>query len=67
MINLDQDNLNKIDILQKDKDILNELLYTRGDPINVIEKLSNLYGNSKVLDDLRYLFNTIQHIKLGFN
>ena len=62
MINLDQDNLNKLNILQKDKDILNELLYTRGDPNNVIDKLSNLYGNSKVLDDLRYLFNTIQPI-----
>ena len=62
MINLDQDNLNKLNILQKDKDILNELLYTRGDPNNVIDKLSNLYGNSKVLEDLRYLFNTIQPI-----
>ena len=62
MINLDQDNLNKLNILQKDKDILNELLYTRGDPNNVINKLSNLYGNSKVLEDLRYLFNTIQPI-----
>ena len=62
MINLDQDNLNKLNILKKDKDILNELLYTRGNPNNVIDKLSNLYGNSKVLEDLRYLFNTIQPI-----
>ena len=62
MINLDQDNLNKLDISLQDKDILNELLYTRGDPNNVINKLSNLYGNNKVLDDLRYLFNTIQPI-----
>ena len=62
MINLDQDNLNKLNISQQDKDILNDLLYTRGDPNNVIDKLSNLYGNSKVLEDLRYLFNTIQPI-----
>ena len=62
MINLDQDNLNKLDISQQDKDILNDLLYTRGDPNNVINKLSNLFGNSKILDDLRYLFNTIQPI-----
>ena len=62
MINLDQDNLNKLDISQQDKYFLNDLLYTRGDPINVIEKLSNLYGNSTVLNDLRYLFNTIQPI-----
>jgi len=62
MINFDQDNLNKLDISQEDKNILNDLLYTRGDPNNVIDKLSKLYGNSKVLDDLRYLFNTIQPI-----
>ena len=62
MINFDQDNLNKINISKHDKDILNDLLYTRGDPNNVIDKLSNFYGNSKVLDDLRYLFNTIQPI-----
>ena len=62
MINLDQDNLNKLEISQQDKELLNDLLYTRGDPNNVIDKLSNLYGKSKVLDDLRYLFNTIQPI-----
>ena len=62
MINLDQDNLNKLDIIQQDKNILNDLLYTRGDPNKVIDKLSNLYGNCKVLNDLRYLFNTIQPI-----
>ena len=62
MINLDQDNLNKLKISQQDKDILNDLLYTRGDPNKVIDKLSNLFGNNKALDDLRYLFNTIQPI-----
>ena len=69
MINLDQDNLNKLKISQQDKDILNDLLYTRGDPNKVIDKLSNLFGNNKALDDLRYLFNTIQPIanKYGIN
>jgi len=62
MINLDQDNLNKLKISQQDKDILNDIIYTRGDPNKVIDKLSNLFGNSKALDDLRYLFNTIQPI-----
>ena len=62
MINLDQDNLNKLKISQQDKDILNDLLYTRGYPNKVIDKLSNLFGNNKALDDLRYLFNTIQPI-----
>ena len=62
MINLDQDNLNKLEISQQDKDILNDIIYTRGDPNKVIDKLSNLFGNSKALDDLRYLFNTIQPI-----
>jgi len=59
MINFDQDNLNKIDISPQDKEILNDLLYTRGDPIKVIDKLSKLFGDSKVLNDLQYLFNTI--------
>ena len=59
MINLDQDNLNKIDLSPRDKEILNDLIYTRGDPNKVINKLSKLYGNNKVLNDLKYLFNTI--------
>ena len=62
MINLDQDNLNKLQISSNDKNILNDLLYTRGEPNKVIDKLSNLYGMSKILEDLRYLFNTIQPI-----
>ena len=62
MINLDQDNLNKLDISLPDKNLLKELLYTRGDPNQVIKKLSNIFGNSKVLSDLKYLFNTISPI-----
>jgi len=62
MINLDQDNLNKLNIETKDKDILNELLYTRGEPEIVISKLKNIYGDNKVLYDLEYLFNTIKPI-----
>tara|TARA_Y100001978_G_scaffold111708_1_gene99645 strand:+ start:1176 stop:2324 length:1149 start_codon:yes stop_codon:yes gene_type:complete len=59
MVNLDQDNINKLDIPLEEKDLLNDLLYTRGDPNEVIDKLSYLYGNNKVLSDLRYLFDTI--------
>ncbi len=62
MISLDQDNLNKLKISSNDKVILNDLLYTRGNPNLVIKKLSNIYGNSKVLNDLKYLFNTISPI-----
>ena len=59
MVTLDQDNLNKINISTKEKEILNDLLYTRGNPNDVIEKLTKLYGNNKVLNDLKFLFDTI--------
>ncbi len=62
MVTLDQDNINKLNINSSDKIILKELLYTRGDPNFVIKKLSNIYGNNKVLNDLNYLFNIISPI-----
>ena len=67
MITLDQDKLNKIDIENKDKKILNELLFTRGEPNFVLEKLINIYGQNKVLNDLKYLFNTISPIAYRFH
>jgi len=62
MINLDQDDLNNLDIDIEDKKNLKDLLYTRGAPSKVLNKLTDIYGNSKVLDDLRYLFNIITPI-----
>ena len=62
MINLDQDDLNNLDIDIEDKKNLKDLLYTRGAPNEVLNKLTEIYGDSKVLDDLRYLFNIISPI-----
>ena len=67
MVNLDQDNLNKLDIKPEDKKILNELLYSRGDPEVVLNKLTNIYGKNKVLEDLKYLFNTLTPIAKRYN
>tara|TARA_B100000212_G_scaffold321006_1_gene279251 strand:+ start:1226 stop:2377 length:1152 start_codon:yes stop_codon:yes gene_type:complete len=66
MVTFDQDKLNKLDIPLKEKEILNDLLYTRGEPDFVLKKLSKLYGNKKVLNDLIYLFNTISPIAKKF-
>ena len=62
MITFDQDYLNKLDIPSEEKKFLNELLYTRGDPNNVIKELTKIYGDNKVLKDLKYLFSTISPI-----
>ena len=62
MINLDQDGLNKITIDDDYKSALKTLMFTRGDPNEVINKLTNLFGKSKIIDDLSFLFNTIKPI-----
>ncbi len=59
MTNLDQDNLYKLSIEEKDKLILKELLFLRGEPNFVIDKLNYIFGDNKVLEDLRFLFNII--------
>ena len=59
MINLDQDNLNKLDINKIDLKLLKDILYTRGEPLFVLNKLRNIFGPNKVLEELIYLFNTI--------
>ena len=59
MINLDHDNLNKLDINKTEKDLLKDLLYLRGEPTKVISDLIDIFGNNKVLDELKFLFNTI--------
>ncbi len=59
MVNLDHDNLNKLDINEDEKNILKELLYMRGEPTKVINELIKIFGENKVLDELSFLFNTI--------
>ena len=67
MVNLDRDNLNNLNLKDEDKDILNDLLFTRGEPNIVIDKLKKTYGNQKVLDDLKFLFNTLSPIAKKYN
>ena len=59
MVDLDQDNLSKINIDEDDKYILKDLLFTRGEPSSIINKLKGIYGNSFILDELNFLFETL--------
>jgi len=59
LIKLDQDNLNKLEINKTEKKILRNLIYTRGEPIKVINHLIDIFGKSEVLDNLIFLFNSI--------
>ncbi len=62
LVNFDQDNLSKLGIDENDKYILKDLLFTRGEPIAILKKLKNIYGTSKILDDLNFLFETLSKI-----
>ena len=62
LVNFDQDNLSKLGIDEDDKYILKDLLFTRGEPIAILNKLKNIYGTSKTLDDLNFLFETLSKI-----
>jgi len=62
LVNFDQDNLSKLGIDEDDKYILKDLLFTRGEPIAILNKLKSIYGNSKTLDDLNFLFETLSKI-----
>jgi len=62
LVNFDQDNLSKLGIDEDDKYILKDLLFTRGEPIAILKKLKTIYGTSKTLDDLNFLFDTLSKI-----
>ena len=62
LVNFDQDNLSKLGIDDDDKYILKDLLFTRVEPIAILKKLKTLYGTSKILDDLNFLFETLSKI-----
>jgi len=62
LINFDQDKLHKLDIDDDDKYILKDLLFTRGEPISILNKLKGIFGTSKTLDDLNFLFKTLSKI-----
>jgi len=62
LVNFDQDKLSKLGIDESEKYILKDLLFTRGEPIAILKKLKNIFGPSKNLDDLNFLFETISKI-----
>jgi ATP phosphoribosyltransferase regulatory subunit len=62
LVNFDQDNLSKLGLDEDDKYILKDLLFTRGEPIAILKKLKTIYGTSKTLDDLTFLFETLSKI-----
>ena len=67
LVNLDQDNLSKLGIDEDDKYILKDLFFTRGEPISILKKLRSIYGASKILDDLNFLFETLSKISNKYN
>jgi len=62
LVNFDQDKLSKLGINEEDKYILKDLLFTRGEPMAILKKLKSIFGPSKNLDDLNFLFETISKI-----
>jgi len=62
LVNFDQDKLSKLGIDEEDKYILKDLLFTRGEPMTILKKLKSIFGPSKNLDDLNFLFETISKI-----
>ncbi|MDC3180317.1 ATP phosphoribosyltransferase regulatory subunit [bacterium] len=67
LVNFDQDNLSKLGIDEEDKYILKDLLFTRGEPIKILNKLKSIYGASRTLDDLNFLFDTLSKISNKYN
>ena len=67
MVNLDQESLDRLNIDKNDKAILKELLFTRGEPANILKKLKNIYGNNNVIEELECLFNTLSKISIKYN
>ena len=62
LTDLDQVSINNLDINDKEKTILKDILFTRGKPEIVLDKLTKIYGKNKGLNDLRYLFETLNPI-----
>ncbi len=67
MVDLDQESLNRLNIDNNDKEILKELLFTRGEPSFILKKLKNIYGNNNVIEELECLFNTLSKISKKYN
>ena len=59
---LDQVSISKLDLKDEEKNILKDIIFTRGKPKVILEKLTKIYGKNKDLDDLNYLFETLSPI-----
>ena len=59
---LDQVSISKLDINDDEKKILKDIVFTRGHPEVILDKLTRIYGKNKELDDLNYLFETLSPI-----
>ena len=66
LVNFDQDKLSKLGINEEDKYILKDLLFTRGEPMAILKKLKSIFGPSKTLSDLNFLFETISKISFKY-
>ncbi len=66
LVTFDQVKLSKLEIDEDDKYILKDLLFTRGEPITILKKLKSIYGASKTLDDLNFLFETLSKISNNY-
>ena len=66
LVNFDQDKLSKLGIDEEDKYILKDLLFTRGEPMAILKKLKSIFGPSKTLNDLNFLFETISKISCKY-
>ena len=62
MIELDHESLSNIDIDQNERYVLKDLLFTRGEPNKIINKLINIYGSNSILDEVKFLFDTLSKI-----
>ncbi len=67
MTELDQISISKLNIKDEEKTILKEMLFTRGKPEIILEKLTNIYGKNKDLEDLNYLFKTLNPIANNYD
>ena len=67
LVNFDQDKLSKLGIDEDEKFILKDLLFTRGEPISILNKLKSIYGASKTIDDLNFLFKTLSKISSKYD
>ena len=66
MVNFDQDNLSKMNIDKDDKNLLKDLLFTRGVPDLIIKKLKNIYGSNLILEEISYLFNILSKLSIKY-